>query len=171
MNLGLTIIKGRRSVRKYKTDKIDDNIIKETLEAARYAPTARNVQPWKIGVVRNKETLEKISELATYGKFIKTADTCFVVFAEKDHKFRVEDGSAVTMQILLSLWSFGVGSCWVAGNNMEYSEDVRKLLSVPDSYVLISLIPAGYPADVTIPSKKERKEIFFNEEYSEECEE
>ncbi|MDD3977596.1 MAG: nitroreductase family protein, partial [Methanomicrobium sp.] len=64
-------------------------------------------------------------------------------------------------------WSFGVGSCWVAGYGKEYSEDVQKLLKVPDKYTLISLIPAGYPADVTIPTKKELEDIVFEEEYSE----
>ncbi|MDD3406719.1 MAG: nitroreductase family protein [Methanomicrobium sp.] len=167
MNLGLTIIKGRRSIRKFKDQKIDDKIISDALESARFAPTARNVQPWKIGVVRNKDTLSKLSELASHGKFIKDADACFAVFAEKDHQYFVEDGSAVTMQILLSLWSFGVGSCWVAGHGKEYAEDVRKLLKVPDRYTLISLIPAGYPAEVTIPRKKELDEIVFNEEYNE----
>ena len=167
MNLGLTIIKGRRSIRKYKDQRIEDSIIKDTLESARYAPTARNAQAWKVGVIRNKDTLLKISELASHGKFIKDADVCFAVFAEKEHQYFVEDGSAITMQILLSLWSFGVGSCWVAGHGKDYAKDVQALLKVPDKYTLISLIPAGYPAEVTIPAKKDLDDIVFTEEYSE----
>jgi len=165
MNLGLTILKGRRSIRDYKEEKISDEIIKNTLESARYAPTARNAQPWKIGIVRDKKTLLKLSELATHGKFIKDADTCFAVFTEREHKFFLEDGCAVTMQIILSLWSFGIGSCWIAGDKMEYSEDVRKLMKVPEKYTLVSLIPAGYPADVKLLSKKEVSDISFDEEY------
>ncbi|WFN36116.1 nitroreductase family protein [Methanomicrobium antiquum] len=167
MNLGLTILKGRRSIRKYKEQKIEDEVIKAILESARYAPTARNAQAWKVGVIKNKDTLLKLSELASHGKFIKDADVCFTVFAEKEHQYFVEDGSAMTMQILLSLWSFGVGSCWVAGYGKEYSKDVQKLLKVPEKYTLISLIPAGYPAEVTIPTKKELEDIVFEEEYSE----
>ncbi|MBN2733630.1 MAG: nitroreductase family protein [Methanomicrobiaceae archaeon] len=167
MNLGLTILKGRRSIRKYKEQKIEENIINDTLESARYAPTARNAQAWKIGVIRNKETLLKISELASHGKFIKDADACFAVFAEKEHQYFVEDGSALTMQIILSLWSFGVGSCWVAGHGKEYAEEVQKILKVPEKYTLISLIPAGYPAEVTIPKKKDLEDIVFTEEYKE----
>ena len=56
------------------------------------------------------------------------------------------------------------GADAIIGNN---AEDVRKLLKVPDRYTLISLIPAGYPAEVTIPRKKELDEIVFNEEYNE----
>jgi nitroreductase len=168
MNLGMTILKGRRSIRKYKDEKVSDEIIHAAIDSARLAPTARNAQPWVIGVIKEKETLNKLSELATHGKFIKDANVCFAVFTEKDHKFFVEDGCAATIQIILGLWSYGVGSCWIAGDKMEYAEDVRALLEVPEKYTLISLIPAGYPADVTIPSKKSAEEISFFEKYREE---
>ncbi|WOF16574.1 nitroreductase family protein [Methanoplanus sp. FWC-SCC4] len=165
MNLGLTILKGRRSIRKYKEEEISEEIIQNALDAARLGPTARNQQPWVIGVVKDKETLLQLSEIATYGKFIKDANACFAVFAERDHKFFVEDGSAATMQIILALWAYGVGSCWIAGDKMDYAEEARVLLNVPEKYTLISLIPAGYPAEVTIPSKKELKEISFREKF------
>lgn len=168
MNLGMTILKGRRSIRKYKDEKVSDEIISAAIDGAKLAPTARNAQPWVIGVIKEKETLNKLSELATHGKFIKDANVCFAVFTEKDHKFFVEDGCAATMQIILGLWSYGVGSCWIAGDKMEYADDVRALLEVPEKYTLISLIPAGYPADITIPSKKSAEEISFFEKYSEE---
>ena len=168
INLGLTIIKGRRSIRKYKDTPVEEHIIMSTLEAARLAPTARNVQPWLIGVVREKERLAKLSELVQTGRFIKNAAVCFAVFAKKDHKFYVEDGSAATMQIIMALQSFGVGTCWVAGDKMPHAPEVQKLLNVPDAYTLVSLIPAGYPAEVTVPSKKELDEIYFMEEYKEE---
>ncbi len=167
INLGLTILKGRRSIRKYKDTPVEDNIIMSTLEAARLAPTAMNVQPWLIGVVKDKDRLLKLSEMVQTGRFIKDAAVCFAVFTKKDHKFYIEDGSAATMQIIMALQSFGVGSCWVAGDKMPHAPEVKKFLNVPDAYTLIALIPAGYPADVTLPSKKELDEIYFMEEYKE----
>ncbi|WP_308219147.1 nitroreductase family protein [Methanoplanus endosymbiosus] len=164
----MTILKGRRSIRKYKDEEISEEIISAAIEAAKFSPTARNAQPWIIGVVKEKETINKLSELATHGKFIKDAKLCFAVFTEKEHKFFLEDGCAATMQIILGLWSYGVGSCWIAGDKMEYADDVRALLNVPEKYTLVSLIPAGYPADITIPSKKSAEEIYFSEKYSEE---
>jgi len=167
MNLGLTILKGRRSVRKYKDEPVSDDIIHAALDAAHLAPTARNVQPWLFGVIKEKKTLEKLGETAPNGAFIKDADVCFAVFGEKDHTYYLEDCSAATMQIILALWSFGVGTCWVAGDKKDYAEDIRKLMNVPDKYKLVSLIPAGYPAEMTIPSKKELKDLVFKETYSE----
>lgn len=167
MNLSVTYIKSRRSVRKYKETPVPKEAIHDALECARLAPTARNAQPWQIGVVTDRDTLEKLGELASHGKFIADAAVCFAVFSESEHKFCVEDGCAATMQIIFGLLSHGVYSCWVAGNNMDYAEDVRKLLNVPEKYSLISLIPAGYPADITIPEKKVIDDIVFYEEWKE----
>lgn len=165
MNLGVTIIKGRRSVRKYKDMPIPEEAIHHAFDCAKFAPTARNGQPWVFGVIQNKETLAKLADLASHGKFIKDAAACFAVFGLKDEKFFVEDCCAATENLILALWAYGIGSCWVAGNNMPYAEDVRALLKVPEEYALVSLIPAGYPEEMTIPAKKELEDIIFMEEY------
>ena len=60
------------------------------------------------------------------------------------------------MQIILALWSFGVGSfgvgsCWVAGDKKDYANEIRKMMGVPEKYTLVSLIPAGYPEEINIP--------------------
>ncbi|MBN1431799.1 MAG: nitroreductase family protein [Methanomicrobiaceae archaeon] len=167
MNLGLTILKGRRSIRKYKDTDISDEIIHAALDAAHLAPTARNVQPWLFGVIKNSETLEKLGNTAPNGAFIKDAKLCFAIFGESDHTYYVEDCSAATMQIILALWSYGVGSCWVAGDKKDYAEDIRKMMNVPEKYTLVSLIPAGYPEEVTVPSKKDLKDLVFNETFTE----
>ncbi len=167
MNLGLTILKGRRSVRKYKDEEIPEEIINAALEAAHLAPTARNVQPWLFGVIKDKKTLKKLGELAPNGAFINDANICFAIFGEKDHTYYLEDCCAATMQIILALWSFGVGTCWVAGDKKDYAEEIRNMMNVPEKYSLVSLIPAGYPAEMTIPSKKDLKDLVFSETYSE----
>jgi nitroreductase len=166
MNLGLTILKGRRSVRKYKDLDIPEEIVNAALEAAHFAPTARNAQPWVFGVIKNRDTLEKLGKTAPNGAFIKNANVCFAVFGEKDQTYYLEDCSAASMQIILALWSFGVGTCWVAGDKKDYAEEIRKMMNVPDKYTLVSLIPAGYPEEITVPSKKDLDELVFYETYT-----
>lgn len=161
MNLGVTVIKSRRSVRKYKPDPVPDAAVHDALECARMAPTARNAQPWQIGVVREKEMLVKIASVASHGKFIADAVLCFAVFGRKDHQYVVEDCCAATSQLILGLWAHGIGSCWVAGYQKDYGEEVRKLLGVPDEYLLISLVPAGFPAEMPRPSKLSLGDIAF----------
>ena len=69
--------------------------------------------------------------------------------------------------MILALQSYGIGSCWVAGDKKDYAEPVRKLLNVPEAYTLVSLIPAGFAADITLPEKKDIGAVTFSDTYSE----
>jgi nitroreductase len=168
VNLGVTVIRSRHSVRKYKDKPIEEKIIKDALDCARLAPTARNEQPWLFGAIQNRETLQAIADLAENGRFIADAPICFAVFGKKDEKYYLEDCCAATTQLILALQAWGVGSCWVAGEKKDYAEDVRKLLNVPEEYTLVSLVPAGYPEEVDIAKKKILDEVTFFERYEEE---
>jgi nitroreductase len=168
MNLGTTIIKCRHSVRKFKPDPIEENILKDILECARLAPTAMNEQPWLFGVITGKETLAQIAALTDHGKFIAGAVACFAVFGEKKAKYYLEDCCAATENIIIALQAYGIGSCWVAGEKKDYAEAVRKALEVPDGYTLVSLVPAGYPEDISLQKKKDIGKLSFFEKYKKE---
>lgn len=168
VNLGVTVIRSRHSVRKYKDSPIEEKTIKDALDCARLAPTARNEQPWLFGTVQNRDVLRAIADLTDHAGFIADAPICFVVFGKRDAKYYLEDCCAATMQLLLALQAWGVGSCWVAGEKKDYAEDVRKLLNVPEEYTLVSLVPAGYPEEIQIANKKLLDEVTFFERYEEE---
>jgi nitroreductase len=165
MNVVTTVIKSRHSVRKFKPDPVGDLVIADALECAAHAPTAMNLQPWLFGVVRNKETLQKIAALTDHGKFIAECPLCFAVFGEKKQTYYLEDCCAATENLILGLQAYGVCSCWVAGDKKPYGEAVRKLLKVPEGYTLVSLVAAGNPAEITIMEKKEMKKISFSNEF------
>lgn len=164
MNETIQIIKARRSVRKFKQQTIPEDIIKDVLDCARYAPSARNIQPWIFGVITDPQLKAKVAALTTYGKFIKDAPVCFAVFTDQTQKYFLEDGSAATENIILACQAYGIGTCWVAGHKNDYAAEIEKLLNVPDNYTLISLIPAGYPDQDPAPRNKKSLEevIFFN---------
>jgi nitroreductase len=165
MNIVTTVIKSRHSVRKFKPDTLDKNAIKDALECAAHAPTAINIQPWLFGVIKDKAMLQKIAECADHGKFIKDCATCFAIFGEKKETYYLEDCCAATENLILALQAYGISSCWVAGDKKQYAESIRKLLNVPETYTLVSLVAAGNPAEVTIAKKKEMKKITFYEKY------
>jgi nitroreductase len=167
MNIITTIIKSRHSVRKFKPDSLDDNAIRDAIECAALAPTARNVQPWLFGVLKDKIKLAKIAELAPNGSFIKDCTICFAIFGEKKETYYLEDCCAATENLILALQAHGIASCWVAGDKKPYAEAIRTLLSVPESYTLVAMVAAGMPAEVTIAPKKEQKKIAFFETYEE----
>jgi nitroreductase len=168
MNVVTTVIKSRHSVRKFKPDPVDDVAIADAIECARHAPTAMNLQPWLFGVIRDKPTLAKIAGLTDHGKFIAGSAVCFAVFGEKTAEFYLEDCCAATENLILALQAYGISSCWVAGDKKGYADAVRTLLNVPDTHTLVSLVPAGLPADFPILQKKDLKKILFHERYKEE---
>lgn len=163
MNVVTTIIKSRHSVRKFKPDAVGELAIRDALECAAQAPTAMNKQPWLFGVIKEKNTLEKIAELTDHGKFIAESAVCFAVFGEKKEIYYLEDCCAATENLILALQAHGVSSCWVAGDKKLYGEAIRKMLAVPDTYSLVSLVAAGSPAEITITKKKDMKNVVFYE--------
>lgn len=140
----LEIIKTRRSVREYSDEQISKELLEKIVEAARFAPTARNVQPWEFIVITQTPILKNLSELAENGRFLAQAKACIAVFCA-DTKYYLEDGCAATCNILLAATSLGIGSCWVAGDKKPYSAQVAKLLNVPATSKLVSLVALGYP--------------------------
>jgi nitroreductase len=157
-------IRSRRSVRKYDQRKVPEGVIDDILDCARLAPTARNAQPWLIGAIRDGNTLGELASLLDHGRFVGAAPLCFAVFTLKDEKYRIEDGCAATMNIILAAQGWGLGTCWVAGDKKSYAEDVRKLLNVPAEYSLLALISTGYPQEApAAPVKKTARDVTFKD--------
>lgn len=137
-------IKTRRSIRQYKDKPIPKDVLEKLVDVARFAPTARNVQPWEFIVITSPETLKKIGELAENARFVAGAAACIAIFCAET-KYYLEDGSAATQNILLAATALGIGSCWVAGDKKPYCSQMSNLLNVPPTFKLVSLIALGYP--------------------------
>jgi len=57
----IKIIKERRSVRRFTQDPVDKEVIREIIQAGRYAPSAENSQPWKFIVITNTDEIQQLS--------------------------------------------------------------------------------------------------------------
>jgi len=165
MNVVTTIIKSRHSVRKFKPDPVEDLVITDALECAARAPTAINIQPWLFGVIKNKETREKIAHVTDHGKFIAASPLCFAIFGEKKQPYYLEDCCAATENLILALQAYGISSCWVAGDKKSYAEEIRRLLGVPEEFTLVALVAAGCPSEISFAEKKEMKKVVFFEKF------
>ncbi len=148
-------LKTRRSIRRFLSNPVQDDLIEQILDVGRLAPTARNVQPWHFIVVKDEHKRKTLSDITDYGKFIADAPVCIVVISE-DTKYYLEDGCAATTNILNAAHSLGLGSCWVAGDKKQYSKEILSLLGAPADFKLICLIALGYPAG---PGKCEKKKL------------
>ncbi len=141
----------RRSIRKYTKQPVPDEVLKELLEAAMYAPSAGNRQPWCFIVINNRKVMNEIPKYHTYAQMLKEAPVVILVCCDSDLQFRelgVEDCSAATQNILLAAHAKGLGAVWLgispAGGE---AAPTKKLLNLPEHIIPISLISIGYPAE------------------------
>ncbi|MDD5504070.1 MAG: nitroreductase family protein [Candidatus Omnitrophica bacterium] len=148
-------IKKRRSVREYAKKAVPRGLLKKLVDAARFAPTARGVEPWDFVIIQQQKTLDEISRLAPNGAFIKNAAAAIVVFSQ-DTKYYIEDCSAASENILLMASDSGIGACWIAGDKKDYAAVIERLLNCPKGHKLVSIISLGIPSKKQAPGKKKR---------------
>lgn len=160
-------IKLRRSIRQYTDKPIPKEALEKIVDAARYAATAKNIQPWEFVVITRGGVLKAIAQLGENAKLLGSASTCIAVFCQ-DTKYYLEDGSAATQNILLAATSLGIASCWIAGDKKHYCAQVNELLGVPSTYKLVSLIALGYPQlqdSFMIKDKRPLEEVIHWEKF------
>ena len=164
-------IKTRRSVRKYKPEPIPEEHLWTILEAARLAPSAGNRQPWRFIVVRDRETITKLAEIASEQLWIADAGAVIAALCMDKNDPAVyerwveRDVMTAVEHMVLTAWELGYGTCWIGAFKQK---DVKDLLVVPDPMFVINLLPIGVP-DHT-PDARARKpfeEIFYDNKYGE----
>jgi len=164
-------IRTRRSIRRYKPDPVPDKIIRKITRAASWAPSASNNQPWEFVVVRERNTLEKLSRTHAYAGMLKGAPLCIVACSDstRSPNHWVEDCSIAVENMLLAAGAEGLGTCWIAvyrPNDMERENSVREVLAIPRNVRVIALIGVGYPAENPRPPARRRlEEILHYERY------
>ena len=151
-------MKTRRSIRAFRDLAVPRAVVEDIVDCGRLAATAINIQPWLFVAVEESLLRKQIADIADYGKFIARAPVCIAVFCS-NVKYFVEDGSAATQNILNAAHAHGLGSCWVAGHQKKYAARVREILGVPDTYLLVSLVPLGWPSEEPRPEKKSLAEV------------
>lgn len=181
MNPTIQTIKSRRSIRNYLPQQIKEEELQEILDAAIYAPTGRNHQPWHFTVVQNPELVNymgaRTKELMAKSKedWIKTrgidkkyslfhgAPTVIIVSGRQEAYSPLTDCSAAIQNMLLAAESLNLGSCWVGlvSHFFEMDEEVKKL-NIPTGYKPYYAVCLGYKDPAVQPVMKERKKDVVN---------
>ncbi|MEM0085270.1 MAG: nitroreductase family protein [Candidatus Methanomethylicia archaeon] len=138
----------RRSIRRYLDKPVEAEKILKCLEAARWAPSAHNSQPWHFIIVRDRETREKLASIHPFGKHMAYSPIVLVVLAdpEKSPIFWQNDVGAAVQNILLTAFSEGLGSCWIGVQFTPFEEEFKKILKIPEKFRVVCAITIGYPA-------------------------
>lgn len=144
----LELAKKRCSIRAYEDRKVEPEKLEQILEAARVAPTAKNLQPVKLLVVQSEEGLAKVGKAAgIYG-----APLAIIACADHDRAWtRPFDGkqsgdidaSILTTHMMLEATELGLGSVWVC----FFKPDVlRQEFDLPENLEPVNILAIGYSA-------------------------
>ncbi len=169
----LELMRSRRSVRQYTEEKISDEQIKNILSAALLAPSGHSKYPCEFIVVKNRETLEKMSHCRVgVAKMLTQAATAVVVIADREKSDTiVEDCSVAMMNMELMASAQGIGNCWIqvrgreAENNSPSENYLREILNFPENFSCQSILSLGIPAKQ--PRQRELEKLKFEKVHEE----
>ena len=159
----LKIIKGRRSVRRYKSDPIPEDVLERVLDAARFAPSGKNLQPWKFIIVKDESLKNGLVQAAVGQSFISQAPLIIVACAFPDNcysrmgnymKSWPVDVAIAVEHMMLQAQEEGLGTCWIGAFE---EKEVKSLLKVPEEVRVLALTPLGYPDEK--PDSRGRKSL------------
>lgn len=164
MNETLETIRNRRSCREYKGIPLDDEVLRQILEAGTMAPSAMNRQSASILCLKDPRVVEDlrarivefIGKDAFYG-----AKIVVLVYSKKEAHCALQDGSCVLENMFLAATSLGVGSCWINCLHDYFATEEgnafkKKVLHLEDNDLTVGACILGYPLHDSIPMK-ERK--------------
>lgn len=159
-----SLIKNRRSTRKYTGQLLNPDQVATILKAALMAPTSKSKNSWQFIVVEDKEMLEKLAGCKPHGAaFLKDCAMAVVVVANfMESDVWVEDASVASIYMQLQAEDLGLGSCWcqIRNRQTENEEDssqyVRLLLNIPYQLEVLSIIGFGYKVKPNKPFDESR---------------
>lgn len=158
----LELAKKRYSVRSYKPDPVEDKKLQQVLEAANLAPTAANVQAFRLIVVHTAGRQAELKRIYARPWFVE-APIVICICGIKDegwvrrgdgHNYTELDAGIVMDHLILEATELGLGTCWIAAFDPVAA---REVLGLPPEAEPLIFTPLGYPNDT--PGPKERNTL------------
>lgn len=167
-------IKQRRSIRAYTSENVSEEEVEKLIDAARWAPSAGDIQPWEFVIVRDAEIKRKLAAAALDQTFIEEAPVVIVVCADEAQSsqgygyrgvtlYCIQDTAAAIQNILLAAHALGLGTCWIGAFREEL---VKRTLKTPLNVRPVAIIPVGHAAEKPrTPLRKPIREIVHYETF------
>ena len=165
MNETMKTILTRRSIRKFTTEPIAEEILRDVVDAGMHAPSGMCRKTWQFTVVTNKGLIEKLTEtiakvLGREGYDMYKPVALVIPSNERDSVYGREDNACALQNIFLAAKSYGVGSVWINQlTNICDEPEIREILNefgVPENHIVYGLAALGY-ADTSVPEPEYRE--------------
>jgi nitroreductase len=174
---------GRRAVREYSNEPVDEPQVMGLISAAVQAPSAMNRQPWSFCVVRNQEILTQISNEAKSHLLRSTpvglvshhfeetlrdpafhifyhAPVLIVISATEDSEWGAIDCALAAENLMLAAYDSGLGSCWIGfAQGWLGTHEGKAILDLPANYIPVAPIIVGRPVNTPPPVPRREPEI------------
>ncbi|MGZ3493964.1 MAG: nitroreductase family protein [Thermodesulfobacteriota bacterium] len=164
MNEVLRTIKNRRTIRRFKSDPIDDKKLQAILDAGRWAPSFSNLQPWRFIVIEDqnlKNAVDKAARESVLHLGINEAPVIILVCVDRriDPLHAIEAGAAATQNMTLAATSLGLGTGWIGIWGTEAEASIQKVFKLPETVRAVSLLPLGLPNESPEGDRKPIEEL------------
>ena len=154
----LDLLMRRRTIRLFKDEKVDKDLLKKIINAGSLAPSSKNKKPVEFIIVENKEILLKLKQCKLKGNIgLNTAPCAVVVIGDSEKSdVWIEDASVAASYLQLEAENLGLGTVWLQirkrFNEFDDSEkEVRKLLDIPENYGVLCIIAVGHKDEIKSP--------------------
>jgi len=166
------LILKRRTIRKFKQQKIDKSILEKLANAARFAPSAANLQPLKYAIVEEKEKVDTVFQHVRWAGYIAPDGTpeeserpvAFIIIL-LDNRIKKGyydmDVGAAAQNIMLAAQEEGIGTCWICSVNRD---EIKSLFKIPDEFDVSSVIALGYPAESPVVEDENGSIKYYKDE-------
>ena len=163
----LSLIRQRRSIRKYQSQPVEDEKLSLLVEAALRSPSSMGNNPWEFVIVTDPTMLERLSKAKPHGAtFLRNAPLAMVVCADPGKSsVWIEDASIAAIFIQLTAESLDLGSCWIQIRDRMHAEDttaesyIAELLDIPKHLKVEAMVAIGHPGEKKAPHTKETLQV------------
>lgn len=146
----LDCIRTRRSVRKYKDKTVAMDLIGQVLEAGRMAPTAGNLQNYKIIMVKDKARRDSVADACHEQHWMNKAPVLLVVCSEPQRAkqfyyergetvYSIQNCATITENMMIAAWGLGLGTCWVGSFDVDGMRDALVIPEYAEPQVVVTL--------------------------------
>jgi len=176
-------IKGRRAIRDYSSEAVDESTIRSLIAAAVQAPSAVNEQPWTFTVLRDQSLLDRVStdaksyQLANLSAnshsdhfrsmlsdpnfhIFYHAPALILISVRTEGSWIVEDCALAAENLMLSAYAAGLGTCWIGfAQSFLNTLQGKQMLGFPAAWVTIAPIIVGHPKVAPPPVPRKDPEV------------
>jgi nitroreductase len=145
-----------RQIRQYAPEPVPDDVIAQLCLVARWTGSSKNSQPWHFVVVRDRESLKRISQLRPNINWLAGAPLAIAIVLDGPGTSEAYDEGRVTERLLIAAHALGLGggTAWFGDDSQQ--AEAKRILGIPADRMARSMVAIGRPTSIKDPRPNPR---------------